>query len=200
MVATRESAYDEVTDAARDFRVLLSAMARPATIHDFGELTLAPPPGLPVASAAVALALLSAETGFAVTGLPEAALRYLAVNTRCEAVSMAEADFVFFGSGDEGEQQLAVMKRGSLEYPDQGGTAIVAVEELSGQPGVGRLAVRAQGPGIDGAAIFYVKGLHPVWLATLRSANSEYPLGVDAIFTCESRLVCLPRSSSFEWE
>lgn len=199
-IGARESSYDEVVDSARDFRVLLAAMARPGSIHDLAPLHLAPPPELHVASASVALALLSADTTCCVAGLPGHALDYLATNTRCERSAVDSADFVFFASADKGEEQLARMKRGTLNYPDQGATIVAQLTELSPEPDPAMLRVYAQGPGIDGTATFYAKGMHPVWLATLRACNSEYPLGVDAIFTCGSRLVCLPRSASLQWE
>lgn len=198
-MTVRESSYDEVVDSARDFRVLLSAMSRPATIHDLGMLALYPPIGFSVASASVALALLSEEATFASLGLSEHVTEYIAVNTRAVPASIDAAGFLFFATADSGEKELAAANRGDLQYPELGATIVAQLAELSGDPLPDSIRVHAQGPGIDGAAVFYAKGLHPVWLATLRGSNAEYPLGVDAIFTCENRIVCLPRSTSFQW-
>lgn len=199
-LAARESTYDEVVDGAFGFRILLAAMARPGTIHDFGAIPLQPPPHLPPASAAVALALLSPEASFTTVSLPESVAAYLRANTRGQSTNSGEADFLFFGSAETGEEHVALAKRGSLTYPDLGATVVAPLLELSAEPGPGRIGVRAEGPGIDGFIKFYTRGLHPVWLATLRASNAEYPVGVDAIFTCGTRLLCLPRSASFDWE
>ena len=170
----RESAYDERVDSARDFRTLLSAMSRPAMIHDLGPLSIHPPAGLSSAEA-------TRKSGL--TGNAE----------------VFSASFLFFSSADFGEQQLAAANRGDLHYPDNGATIIAQLADLSGEAQPDSIRVHAQGPGVDGSAVFYAKGLHPVWLATLRSNNAEYPLGVDVIFTCGTRIVCLPRSTNFNW-
>ena len=195
----RESAYDERVDSARDFRTLLAAMSRPAMIHDLGPLSIHPPAGLSSASAAVALALLSAETGFVTIGHSEQVTEYIRTNTRASNAEVSSASFLFFSSADFGEQQLAAANRGDLHYPDNGATIIAQLADLSGEAQPDSIRVHAQGPGVDGSAVFYAKGLHPVWLATLRSNNAEYPLGVDVIFTCGTRIVCLPRSTNFNW-
>lgn len=200
MPASPAPAYDEVFDAARDFRVLLSAMARPGTIH---ELPGAPveDAGLEPAAAAITLALLNSDTNFHTVSLPEPAARFIVERTRCpRANGVDAAEFVFFGSASAGEEQLARMRRGTLEYPDRGATLVAPLSELSTEPGPGRLAVRVTGPGVDGETHFYAAGLHPVWLATLRAANAEYPLGVDAYLVCGARMVALPRSSNLTWE
>lgn len=199
-LTARESHYDEVADAAAGFRILLAAMARPGTIHDFGHLPLSPPSSLTPATAAVALALLSPEVSCAAIGLPDSAVAYLTANTRVTQATTEEADFLFFGCGEAGEDHLSRAKRGTLNYPDLGATALVPLSELSAQPGPGLVALSARGPGIDGEITFFLRGVHPVWLGTLRASNAEYPLGVDTIFTCGTRLVCLPRSASFGWE
>lgn len=200
ILGARESTYDDVVDGAFGFRILLAAMARPGTIHHFGSVPLQPPPELSAAGAAVALALLSPEASFTTIGLPDSVGAYLTANTRGESAASSEADFLFFGSAETAEDHVARAKRGSLTYPDLGATVVAPLLELSTEPGPGRMGVRAQGPGIDGSITFYTRGLHPVWLATLRASNAEYPLGVDAIFTCGTRLLCLPRSASFGWE
>jgi alpha-D-ribose 1-methylphosphonate 5-triphosphate synthase subunit PhnH len=59
--------------------------------------------------------------------------------------------------------------------------------------------VQVRGPGVDGAAHFFTKGLHPVFLGTLKEKNQEFPQGVDVMLTCGARVVSLPRSSQLEW-
>jgi alpha-D-ribose 1-methylphosphonate 5-triphosphate synthase subunit PhnH len=198
-MTVRESAYDEVVDSARDFSVLLSAMSRPAMIHDLGVVAIHPPAGFSNASASVALALLSEEATFATLGLSEYVTEYIAVNTRAARAEIDAAGFLFFATADRGEKELAAANRGDLQYPELGATIVAQLADLSSEPLPDSIRVHAQGPGIDGAAVFYAKGLHRVWLATLRGRNVEYPLGVDAILTCGNRIVCLPRSTSFQW-
>lgn len=192
--------YDEVFDSARDFRILMDAMARPGSIRDFGGGAWNARGGLSDASAAIALALLNTATSFASAGLSSGAEDFLSSRTRCPRAEIGEADFLFLGSAEADEDKVAVAKRGLLEYPDQGATIVAQIPDLSSDRAPGTIAIRARGPGIEGVACFHARGVHPVWLATLRACNSEFPLGVDAIFTCGSRFVCLPRSVSFEWE
>lgn len=192
--------YDEILDSARDYRILLSAMARPGSIHDFSGGAWNAPPGVSDAFAAIALALLDSGTSFAPAGISAETERYLTTRTRCRQVTCEEADFLLLGSAEANEDKLAVAKRGLLEYPDQGATVVAELTGMAAEPAPGTIAISASGPGIDGTARFHVRGVHPVWLATLRACNAEFPLGVDAIFTCGSRFVCLPRSASFEWK
>jgi len=166
------------------FRVLLQGMSHPGRVF--------PLPGLPgEGSAAVELlgCLMDNEVGFAVIGDRDME-REIARHTDSRPVSLEDADFIIAQHGTT-MGRLAHFRRGSLEYPDTGATVLYLVEVLSETAGV-----VLSGPGIDGTTSLRISGLDPGEWQLFREVNSEFPLGVDAIFLDRSgNIACIPRSS-----
>ncbi len=166
------------------FRVILQGMSHPGKVF--------PMPGLPEkGSAAVELlgCLMDNEVGFAVIGdtdLETALVRH----TDSRPVFPEDADYIIVKNGTT-RGRLTNFKRGSLEYPDTGATILYLVEALSEATGV-----VLSGPGVNGTVSLRITGLDPSELQLLREVNSEFPLGVDAIFLDQSgNIACIPRSS-----
>ena len=80
------------------------------------------------------------------------------------------------------------------------------MDALSQSPLPGGLKLKLQGPGIDGSAWVYVRHLNPDLLLALQARNSEFPLGIDAIVTCDDggsgspRVLGIPRTAKVAWE
>jgi alpha-D-ribose 1-methylphosphonate 5-triphosphate synthase subunit PhnH len=168
------------------YRALLRATSRPG-------IPVPLPPGArdrPVLR--LLEALLDGEVGFHAPGA--AALRDdVAWSTGARPVALPEADFLLFGGGSGGALRQA--RRGTLEYPDRGATAVYQVRRLA--PGGGGAILR--GPGIRDAVAPCLEGLEPGELGLLREVNAEFPLGVDAVFLdAEARVLCIPRSTRIE--
>src|ERR1700761_5822731 len=100
----RETVYDPVFDAQEHYRLLLDAMARPATIQVLPRMAIHTPPGLTGAAALVGFGLLNSDVSFYVDGDDAAAIsKYLVVNTLATPTTIGQADFVFAsGNADAG--------------------------------------------------------------------------------------------------
>ncbi len=176
----------EVLDHAV-YRAVLSAMARPGTVQQ-----------LPAAAAGHPLlhllgALLDHEALFHVL-LDESLGREIRAATGGQPAPLDRADFVIFPDGRSGGL-VRSLKRGSLEFPDEGATALYRVRGLHPDGG----AVVLRGPGIRDRASPWIEGLAEDEPALLAEVNREFPLGVDSIFLDPGgRLMCLPRSTRIE--
>jgi alpha-D-ribose 1-methylphosphonate 5-triphosphate synthase subunit PhnH len=132
------------------------------------------------------------EVTFTVIGDDSGALATaLSQHTGSSRAGIGESDFVIVTRG-AANGQLAEIKRGMLEYPDQGATLVYLVEEIAAEGGTAELS----GPGINGSIRPRFTGLSPSELTALSEVNAEYPLGVDAMFLdAHNRIACIPRST-----
>ncbi len=169
------------------YRAVLGAMSRPGTIQP-----------LPEAAAAAAVlhvlgALLDHEATFHVHQ-DDALAQELRRTTGGRPAPLDRADFLVFPSGGS-HGLLRQAKRGTLEYPDEGATALYGVREL--HPAAGPVLLR--GPGIRDRCAPRLDGLAPDELPTLAEVNRDFPLGVDAVFLdARGRVLCVPRSTRIE--
>ena len=174
---------EQIVNDHRTFRIILQGMSHPGKVYS-----------LPGAQRTGLIHLLSFlmdnEVSFAVIDdkKTEAAL---ARQTGSRPVSPKEADYIIVTHGSTGER-LTACRRGSLEYPDTGATIIYLVEELT----EGKDGIVLSGPGVKGKISLHVKGIHASEFELLQKLNSEFPLGVDAVFLdLSGRIACIPRSS-----
>ena len=167
------------------FRVLLQAMSHPGRVYPLPDF----PQDWPTAVGFLG-SVMDNEVGFAVIGDLELE-KSIGAYTGSRRVAPEDADYLVIGNGF-GSEKLTQVKRGSLEYPDTGATILYLVEEV--REGNGDIVL--SGPGVDGTASLQIKGLPIAELHRLRQVNSEFPLGVDAVFLDEhKRIACIPRSS-----
>jgi alpha-D-ribose 1-methylphosphonate 5-triphosphate synthase subunit PhnH len=200
----REIAYDEVFDAQRHFRSILDSMARPGKINPLDPVQLDPPPGLNTASVLVAFALMDASTTFEVVNMHSGEGAYLAANTNAVRSQMSDASFIFAAASEPAEM-LDDADCGTLLYPDTSATLVLGIEEASDAPLAGGLRLTVEGPGVDGTAVLFVRGVNPDLLLALQARNAEFPMGLDAILTFAPAnaapcVVCLPRTAKVSWE
>jgi alpha-D-ribose 1-methylphosphonate 5-triphosphate synthase subunit PhnH len=200
----RETKYDEVFDAQKHFRSMLDCMARPGKTNRLDPVEITPPGRLNRASVLVAFALLDANTAFQVVNMEQGESAYLAANTNAVRASTEDATFLF-ADGDEAPEILDGANCGALTYPDTAATLILQVKSVNQTPRDGSLKLTLQGPGVDGSATLFVRGLNPDLLLALEARNAEFPLGVDAFLTFadENELPCvtaLPRTTKVNWE
>ena len=178
-------------DAARDFRALLEAMARPGRVMDLAA-GRAPPGPLSPAAAAAALTLSDADAPIWLPealrgGDAEAFLRF-----SCSAAPAERPEDAAFALGRWRALASALdrLPRGTAERPDRSATLIVEVDRLEAGRGV-----RLTGPGIDGETLLEA-GLAPdFW--TARAADA-FPLGLDALLCAGGRIAALPRTTRAE--
>ena len=190
-----ETGFDIVFESQQTFRLLLDAMARPGKINRLPR-PLPAPAGISGYTAAVAFTLLDGEVTFAALGEDQAAWsRYLALNIRAVPAGVEHADFII-APGERFNAEVEAARRGTLLFPERGATVLFTVETISGDSPA---ALVLSGPGIRGSAGLTVAGIDPANLEMLERANSEYPLGIDAILIGrDGALACLPRSTKIE--
>lgn len=180
-------------DAQKAFRALLRAASRPGEVCQ-----------LPGAAAdcgeEVLLALLDQEVSFRVRSDRDPASAAsmesrLAVATGASPAPAAEADFALFHGGGSGGKVLS-LKRGTLEAPERGATAVYAVRGFAGSEA---LTLTLSGPGVPGERDLVVAGLSVQEVEDLRTSRAGYPAGVDVyLVDSEGRLAGLPRSTRME--
>jgi alpha-D-ribose 1-methylphosphonate 5-triphosphate synthase subunit PhnH len=169
------------------YRAVLTAMSRPGSVQPLPAAAAAAP-ALHVLSA-----LLDHEASFHVHQ-EDALARELRRATGGEPAPLDRADFAVFPAGGSGGL-VRHLKRGTLEYPDEGATALYLVRSV--EPAGGAAVIR--GPGIRDRSSPRIDGLAAEELALLRDVNRDFPLGVDAVFLDPGgRVLCLPRSTRIE--
>ncbi len=172
---------DPAPEAARAFRALLNALARPGTVERVAGAR--PPAPLSVAAGVVLLTLVDRGTPLHLApshDRPE--LRdWIAFHT---GAPLAPAEAAAFALGDWAALvPLDRFATGTPDYPDRSATLIVEVSALA--PATHRLT----GPGIREAAMLRLPGARP---------PARLPLGLDLILTCGDSLAGLPRSTRAE--
>lgn len=170
---------DPAPDAARAFRAIMQAMARPGTVHTADAPA---PEGLSPAAAMVCLTLLDRTTPVHLAGAHDsAAIRdWLTFHTGAPFVAAPQAAFVL-GDWRAMPGGLAI---GTPDYPDRSATLIVEVDRLDGD-------TRLTGPGIRETACLAIPDT-----AAFAANHARFPLGWDAILTCGARLAAVPRSTT----
>jgi alpha-D-ribose 1-methylphosphonate 5-triphosphate synthase subunit PhnH len=176
---------DAPRDGARAFRVILQALASPATI-----LTLTgalPPPPLSVAAGTALLVLADTTTPLHLAGAADTpeVRAWVAFHAGAPLASAEEADFAL---GTWPALQPADRFRiGQPDYPDRSATLIVEVPHLTNH-----------GPTLTGPGIETATWLNLPEVAAFRRNRALFPLGFDTLLTCGSRIAGLPRSTRVE--
>lgn len=201
----REVAYDEVFDAQAHFRSLLDSTARPGVINRLSPVQLDPPSGLNHATALIAFALMDSTSTFATVNVGQHESRsYIASNTNARHIEIDRAHFIF-ADGNESPDFLESADCGTLLYPDTAATVVLQIADASRQPLTDALKVSLEGPGVNGSAMLYLRGISPDLLLALQARNAEFPLGLDTILTFVDPsgnpcVAALPRTTRVSWE
>ncbi len=184
---------DAVHDLQLVFRKILAAMAGPGAIVDLSREAELLDLDLPLNKGIllVALALLDAETSFAVVSDDTAAQSdAISHMTYAKAAEQGQADFVFVMGGTAAAEAIARARSGSLVDPHLGATLVIEARSLGED---GRLLL--SGPGIESTARLKVD-MEGGWVAARAAKNVEFPLGVDLILVDPRfRLAALPRTT-----
>lgn len=172
------------------FRVLLRAMSRPGSVCQLPRQQEAP--GQRGLLAGILRCLMDNEvTYYVADDAPDGLSLEIFRFTGSNRADIDTADFLIFPDGTSGGG-LSGARRGTLEYPDKGATAVYLVEQL-GETGS---ETELHGPGINGTVRPLIGGLDKAELGLLREANAEFPLGLDAMFLdTDGRIMCIPRST-----
>ncbi|MDH7797127.1 MULTISPECIES: phosphonate C-P lyase system protein PhnH [unclassified Beijerinckia] len=192
-VAALEGGFtDPVLNAQAAFRIVMDAMARPATVLAMQPL-VTPPAPLTSLAGTIACTLIDADTPFwldPVLGAHEALRTWLGFHTGARATTAAgDAHFALIGD-PKSMLSLDQFAQGSQDYPDQSTTLILQVESLhKGTP------LAFEGPGIKGRNTLALRGLPADFAHQWRDNTKRFPRGVDLILTTADAVACLPRTA-----
>ena len=181
-----------VFDAQSTFQTVMQAMAEPGIIHEIKPKSQAPAPIEPAMSA-VLLALADADTPFwMTTTLAQTSLKSW-LSFHCGAPETEEKASATFAVMERGAAIPAfeLFATGSQEYPDRSTTMIIELDAFDGGD-----VLTLSGPGINGAREIAPSGLPPHFITRWAGNRAAFPRGVDIVFTCGTRLFCLPRSTT----
>ncbi|MBL6428523.1 MAG: phosphonate C-P lyase system protein PhnH [Maritimibacter sp.] len=176
---------DAPREAARAFRAVLDAMARPGKIVDI--VGGAAPAPISPAAATLMLTLCDGETPLYLAPSYDGAAisQWIAFHIGAPIVERGQAMFALGSWAALAPQTDFAI--GTPEYPDRSATLIVEVDALTTE------SARLTGPGIESEAHLSL----PETGFFARNA-ALFPLGVDCLFTCGSSLAALPRSTRVE--
>lgn len=172
---------DPAPQAARAFRAILRAMARPGTVETIEGA--APPAPLSRAAGAVLLTLCDADTPLHLAGAADTRDVRDWIGFHLGA-PLAGPERAAFAVGRWDDLRLADYPVGSPEYPDRSTTLIVELDRLD------PAGATLRGPGIRDTARLSLPEV-----AAFRANRALFPLGLDFILTCGDRLAALPRST-----
>lgn len=168
--------------SAHAFRGVMEAMARPGKIQDIQGA--APPAPLSVAAGTVLLTLCDTDTPVYLAGDADTddVRAWLAFHTGAPLAGPSHAMFAV-GTWDT-LIPLDGYPVGTPEYPDRSTTLIVECAELEAS------GATLRGPGIKSEAALSLPETR-----AFQSNRALFPLGLDFILTCDSRLAAFPRST-----
>lgn len=171
--------------AARAFRAVLEAMARPGRIETVSGAT--PPAPLSPAAGTLLLTLADPETPVYLApshDLPDVR-DWITFHTGAPLTGPQEA--VFAVGQWSALLPLQAYRIGLSEYPDRSATLIVEMPEV--KPGAHILS----GPGIRDRASLHLPAVTP-----FQDNARLFPLGLDFYFTAGDKLAALPRTTKVE--
>lgn len=173
---------DVPTEAARQFRAIMNAIARPGRIEAVDGAT--PPAPMSVAAGVMVLTLCDPDTGLHLAGSHDTPdiRAWVQFHTGAPIVPAEDADFAI-GNWDA-LAPLTAYAIGTPEYPDRSATLIVEMDALSTS------GATLTGPGIKDTARLSL----PETEAFQRNALL-FPLGLDFFFCADTRLASLPRTT-----
>jgi len=186
---------DLVHDLQRAYRKTLDSMSRPGVIHNLREQAdkMELETGCFNATLVLVLMLFNTEVKFSVASKHNVEMAKLIKQlTYAKVTDMENADYILVlkdAQPEELERAIRTSYPGDLRDPHKAATVIIEVDALSNER-----ALALSGPGIERES--YVKVITTErWVDLRADKNSEYPMGIDLIFTDPNdNILCLPRT------
>lgn len=186
---------DPVIDSQSVFRQLLKSMSEPGIVSTTKHIRAYPQVLYP-ASYVIALGLFDQDT---LVFLGESLQTPENITTLRFQVSLnatdnpSEADFII--CNEDEIPRLDQLNMGNDEYPDQSCTLII--QSKSFEKGE---RYSATGPGIETNRIVQCSALTHQLYESRKAMTTQFPLGVDIIFTHKNQFFCLPRTTKLALE
>jgi len=191
---------DLVHDLQAAYRKTLDSMSRPGLISNIR--TQADKVNMEIScfdsTLVLVLMLFDTEVKFKVCSEREAEVAKL-INqlTYAKAAEVEKADYILVLNDAKPEDLEKVFRMaypGDLLDPHKAATIIIEADSVSNDRGL-----TLTGPGIKKERFINVKTTADRWVDLRVEKNSEYPLGIDLIFTDgDDNILCLPRTTQIE--
>ncbi|MBT3178740.1 MAG: phosphonate C-P lyase system protein PhnH [Desulfobacula sp.] len=183
----------ETNDSQSVFRKLLTAMASPGSIEKI-DLDIDCPGNLHSASGGILLTLLDFETPFW-TDLDDSSkeIQWIQFHTSTPVKNSATNSLFALCTHYDELEDPNLFNPGTLSSPDLSTTLLIQTRGIDNNG-----KIRLTGPGIQTEAYLRLKGIKEVFLKRRARMVENYPQGIDMIFICENRFVCVPRTTILE--
>lgn len=186
-----------VHDIQTAYRKLLNCISRPGIIESIEEESkkISIDTKFFKSTLVLMFMLLDSEVSFKVISEEEIEISKLVHQlTYAKNESIEKADFIFILEDFSKvilDEVLDKAKTGDLINPHKSATVIIETREISNDKNL-----LLTGPGIKNENYLDIE-IEDIWIEKLREKNSEFPRGIDLVFTdSNSNLVCLPRTTS----
>ncbi|MDH6374061.1 alpha-D-ribose 1-methylphosphonate 5-triphosphate synthase subunit PhnH [Paenibacillus sp. PastF-3] len=186
---------DMVHDIQSVYRKLVHSMSRPGTITNLSEeAEKLDNQGVFPSTQLIARTLLDTEVTFSIVSSRAAEITSLfSQMTYAKEAAIEAADYIFVledAVSGAWLETIQAAKVGELIDPHAAATIIFEVEDL-----FGGTTLRLSGPGILTTASIAMN-MREDWVELRADRNSEFPLGVDLLFTdVDHRVLALPRTT-----
>jgi alpha-D-ribose 1-methylphosphonate 5-triphosphate synthase subunit PhnH len=179
--------------------VLLDALANPGTVRPGIVHPRLDTESVPVNPwlTSVLLTLLDHEVSLHVAPGPGAVALsdFMVRRARTTLTDAGSATFVAAQATSLEHDLPEQLRRGTLEYPDDGATLLVDVRSLD-QGVTGDLELSLTGPGIRTVQRLRLSGIGSRFFHSRNRANAHYPMGIDIVLIDGiGRVVGLPRTT-----
>lgn len=187
---------DLVHDIQAAYRKIVDAMSRPGQIHSIkaqaDKLDLEG--GCFNSTLVLALMLLDTEQTFdVIAAQPTAITKLITQLTYAKAAATERADLIFVlndAKPEDLEKAFRAAYPGNLMNPHKSAMIIIEADVVSNDRNL-----ILTGPGIEHESYVTVNTIDR-WVELRAQKNSEYPLGIDLIFTdVNANILCLPRTT-----
>lgn len=200
----KEASFDEVFDSQSNFRILMDGMSRPGKIYKLNRHNFSKSPeGFNANVLTVLKTLGDNSITFSLGGFNNEAIQsYIEINTGMAPAEIDKADFALF-DGSEFSQGICSVNTGTLEFPENSATVIIAVDSILCGQHIDTFTYTAElhmtGPGIKDKNTVVIAGLDKKYVMNISEANTVFPLGIDVIFVDgEGNITCMPRTTKAE--
>jgi len=171
--------------AAHAFRAIMEATARPGQIQQISGAE--PPAPLSIAAGTAILTLCDTDTPIYLAGDADCpAVRDWVTFHTGAPITPAEACMFAIGAWPA-LQPFARYPIGTPDYPDRSATLIVDLPDLT-----------PTGAALRGPGIRDVGALSLPEVACFQANAALYPLGLDFLFCCDTRIAALPRTTQVQ--
>ncbi len=173
------------------FRLIMKAMSEPGVVVSLPTLNhLAP---LDSASYGTILSLLDNATPLWLsTDFDQPAIRKSLHFYTGVPFTASRSDSHFALAFGKTISELNSFPKGSAEYPENGATLVLLVDHINSGTGAEFIL---SGPGIPAVRNLQIGTISSELTNYLIERPDEFPCGLDIIFCCNEKLVCIPRST-----